>query len=121
MGFLGFGRGKQARLVVVTYEGPDRLMLNGNKTANDRSKKHAAVHGQTVCWVEFAPDGVPLDQGLGPAAGRLGPGEAERLLRELPRNADCRSVLEHMNQGREQTGRWMKRNNAASTASGKAV
>lgn len=121
MGFLGFGRGRQARLVVVTYEGPGRLMLNGNRTHNDRSKKHAASHSQTVCWIEFDVDGIPIDQGLGPASGRLGSGEAERLLRELPRNSDCRSVLAHMNEGRDQTGRWMKQVKSTPAARGSAV
>lgn len=108
MGFLGFGSRKQSHLVVVTYEGPARLMLNGNRTKDGRHKKHATAYGQTVCWVEFATDGIPTDQGLGPAAGRLPAGEAERLLRELPRNPSCRTVLEHLKEGREQSGRWLK-------------
>jgi hypothetical protein len=32
----------------------------------------------------------------------------ERLLRELPQTSCCRSVLEHLDQGRDHAGRWLE-------------
>ena len=102
MGFLGFGGRKESYLVVVTYEGPGRLRLNGNHVrGGSRSKQNAGSHGQTVCWAEFAPGRVRQDGGLGSQAPRLGAGEAERLLRDLPQLVECRTVLDAMEQGRE--------------------
>ncbi len=107
MGFLGFGGRSESYLIVVTYEGPGRLRLNGNHLKNKQTKKNAAAHEATVCWQEFGKGGVPRDQGLGPAAGSLKPSEAERLLRELIRLPETRKVLEDLASGRDISGKWL--------------
>ena len=107
MGFLGFGGKGETHLVVVIREGPSHLRLNGNQVRGSRIKKKAAVHPAAVCWIEFSPAGGLLDQGLGPAAGHLAPGEAERLLRELPQAEACRLVLRDLAQGPEHAARWL--------------
>src|SRR5687767_4575034 len=106
MGFLGFGRKSGTYLVVVTSEGSTRLRLNGNQMQSSRIKKNAAEHLGTVCWIEFEVGGPPRDQGLGPAASRLRPGEAERLLRELPRLEACRALLAELKQSPAHASRW---------------
>ena len=104
--FLGLGgRGRTRHLVVVTFEGPGRLRLNANRTTGSRTKQGAAAHDQTVGWVEFAPDGTRLDQGLGPAAGKLGVAEVTALLRDLPTNPACQSVLRGLGSGREHSSK----------------
>jgi hypothetical protein len=107
MGFLNFlGLGaKDSHLVVVTFEGPGRLRLNANRTSGKRGKKGAAAHEQTVGWIEFSPDGARLDQGLGPAAGKLGAAEVVALLRDLPTNPACQSVLRGLAGGREHSSK----------------
>ena len=108
MNFLGLKAKHEARLVVVTHEGHGRLMLNGNRTHDDHAKRNAAAYGDTVCWIELAPGGGRLDQGLGPAAGRLEAGEAERMLRDLPRSTEFRNVLGRLEDGRENAGHWLR-------------
>lgn len=109
MGWFHFGRrgDRHTYLVVATYEGPGRVRLNGNRIAGGPAKQNAAAHPQTVCWAEFAVDGARRDQGLGPMGGRLGDGQAERLLRELPRNTACRELLGDLADGRDRSGRWL--------------
>jgi hypothetical protein len=83
-------------------------MLNGNRTHDEHSRMNAAAHPETVCWIELAPGGGRLAQGVGPAAGRLGTAAVERLLRELPQTACCRTVLEQLEEGREHSRRWLE-------------
>jgi hypothetical protein len=108
MAFLSFKNKYDGRLLVVTYEGPGRLLLNGNRTHDERTRQNAAVHPEAVCWIELAPGGGRVAQGVGPAACRLESSEVDRLLRELPQTACCRAVLEHLEQGRSHVGRWLK-------------
>ena len=109
MGLLklfGLGRGGGERhLVVVTFEGPGRLRLNANRTKGAQGKRGATAHGQTVGWVEFSADGTRLDQGLGPAAGRLGAAQVASLLRDLPADPACRSVLRGLASGRDHSSK----------------
>src|SRR3954449_477089 len=107
MGFWGFGRRRDTHLVVVTSEGGTQLRLNGIRVQAARTKRNAAAHEQTVCWVEFEPGGPRTDQGPGPAAARLGAGEVERLLRELPQTAECRAVRGDLEGGQERAGHWL--------------
>lgn len=104
--FLGLGGGGGDRhLVVITFEGPGRLRLNANRTSGKRGRQGAAAHDQTVAWIEFAPDGGRLDQGLGPAAGKLGTEEVTALLRDLPSDPACRSVLRGLGSGRDHSSK----------------
>ena len=105
LNFLGLGKGGARHLVVVTFEGPGRLRLNANRTAGKRARQGAAAHEQTVGWIEFSPDGARLDQGFGPAAARLGAAEAAALLRDLPTNPACQSVLRGLTSGREHSSK----------------
>src|ERR1051325_5846173 len=90
MGIFNFGGKRETYLAVVTSEGPGRLRLNGVRVKDKEGRKAATSHDRTVCWVEFARDGVPLDRGVGRA--RIEAGQAERLLRDLPAMPTCRSV-----------------------------
>ena len=105
LGLLGLGGKGERHLVVITFEGPGRLRLNGNRSAGKRAKQGAAAHDQTVAWIEFAPAGGRLDQGLGPAAGRLGVEEVQALLRDLPTDPACRAVLQGLAGGREHSSK----------------
>ena len=78
------GRGGERHLVVITFEGPGRLRLNANRTSGKRARQGAIAHEQTIGWIEFSPDGGRLDQGLGPAAGKLGAAELTALLDTSP-------------------------------------
>ena len=117
MGLFGFGR-KDTNLVVVMYEGPTRMRLNGNRKrgkAADSAKKNATGHEGTICWIEFSQGGSRLDQGMGPAAAKLVAGEADRLLRELPFNPDCKAMLLDLEQGKERAAKilhWDSRSQA---------
>ena len=108
MAFLSFKNKYDGRLLVLTYEGPGRLLLNGNRTHDEHARRNAAAHPGTVCWIELAPGGGRVAQGVGPAASRLDKTEVERLLRELPQTSCCRSVLEHLEQGHDHSGRWLE-------------
>ena len=99
------GRGGDRYLVVVTFEGPGRLRLNANRTSGKRAKQGAMAHDQTVGWIEFSAEGGRLDQGTGPAAGRLGQTEVAALLRDLPSNPACRSVLRGLESGRDHSSK----------------
>jgi len=104
--FLGLrGRGGDRHLVVITFEGPGRLRLNANRTSGKRGKRGAAAHEQTVGWIEFAADGGRLDQGLGPAAAKLGGAEVAALLRDLPSDPACKSVLKGLASGRDHSSK----------------
>jgi hypothetical protein len=108
MGFLGFGKKVDTNLVVVTYEGPNKLRLNGNRKQGKEAaaaKKNASSHERTVCWIEFSQGGLRLDQGTGPAAAKVGVAEVDRLLRELPLNTVCREMLRDMEAGQERTAK----------------
>jgi hypothetical protein len=107
MGFPWFGKRNETHLVVVTLEGPGRLRLNGNVLRTKRMKMNAGEHPQTVCWIEFTPDGAREDGGKGPSADRLGGGEVDRLLRELPRTKECLAVIQDLMKGRERAGQWL--------------
>lgn len=100
------GRGDTA-LVVVSFEGTGRLRLNGIRVRRDRTRRNAEQHGQTVCWVHFGPVGERLDQGQGPEASRLDPGQVERLMRDLPDRPECQAVLKDLAQGKESSGHWL--------------
>jgi hypothetical protein len=108
MAFLGLKKKYVGRLIVLTYEGPGRLLLNGNRTHDEHARQRAAAHPGTVCWIELASGGGRMDQGVGPAAGHLDTAEVERLLRELPQTSCCRTVLEHLEQGRNHSCRWLE-------------
>jgi hypothetical protein len=99
------GRGGDRHLVVITFEGPGRLRLNANRTSGKRARQGAATHEQTIAWIEFAPEGGRLDQGLGPAAGKLNPAEVTALLRDLPSNPACKSVLRGLGSGRDHSSK----------------
>jgi hypothetical protein len=105
LGFLGLGGKVDRHLVVITFEGPGRLRLNGNRSAGKRAKQGAVAHEQTVAWIEFAVDGGRVDQGLGPAAGRIGTEEVQALLRDLPTDPACRAVLQGLAGGREHSSK----------------
>ena len=108
MAFLSFPKKYDGRLVVLTYEGPGRLLLNGNRTHDEHARRNAAAHPGTVCWIELASGGGRMAQGVGPAASHLDTAEVERLLRELPQTSCCRTVLEHLEQGRDHSCRWLE-------------
>jgi hypothetical protein len=99
------GRGGNRHLVVITFEGPGRLRLNANRTSSKRSLQGAVAHEGTVGWIEFAADGSRLDQGVGPAAGKLGPAAVAALLRDLPTNPACQSVLRGLVSGRDHSSK----------------
>jgi hypothetical protein len=105
LSFLGLGGKSERHLVVITFEGPGRLRLNGNRTAGKRARQGATAHEQTVAWIEFAPDGGRLNQGLGPAAGRVGTEEVQALLRDLPTDPACRAVLQGLASGRDHSSK----------------
>jgi hypothetical protein len=117
MAFLSFKKKYDGRLVVLTYEGPGRLLLNGNRTHDERARRNAAVHPGTVCWIELASGGRRLDQGVGPAASHLDTAEVQRLLHDLPQTSCCRTVLEHLEQGRDHSCRWLELTRGQSAAS----
>jgi len=121
MSFLSSKNKYDGRLVVVSYQGPGRLLLNGNRTRDEQARRNAAAHAETVCWIEVAPGGRRMAQGVGPAASRLESAEVERLLRELPRTACCRSVLEHLEQGRDHSGRWLELRRGQPAVSGNSL
>ena len=99
------GRGGERHLVVITFEGPGRLRLNANRTSGKRARQGAIAHEQTIGWIEFSPDGGRLDQGLGPAAGKLGAAELTALLRDLPSDPACKSVLRGLAGGRDHSSK----------------
>jgi hypothetical protein len=118
MGFLGFGK-KESNLVVVMFEGPNRLRLNGNRKKGkevDAAKKGAAAHERTVCWIEFSQGGMRLDQGKGPSAAKVGDSDVDRMLRDLPFNPVCKEMLRELESGQEKAARifsWEDRNQTA--------
>ena len=118
MTLLSFKKKYDGRLVVLTYEGPGRLLLNGNRTHDDRARRNAAAHPGTVCWIELASRGGRMAQGVGPAAIRLDTAEVERLLLELPQKSCCRTVLDHLEQGRDHSCRWLELTRGQPAASG---
>ena len=121
MAFLSFQKKYDGRLVVLTYEGPGRLLLNGNRTQDEHARRNAAAHPGTVCWIELASGGGRMAQGVGPAASHLDPAEVERLLRELPQTSCCRTVLEHLEQGRDHSCRWLELTRGQPAASGPSL
>lgn len=104
MGLFSFGRSKETFLAVVTSEGPGRLRLNGLRAKGQDSRKAAAAHERTVCWIEFATDGVRIDQGV----GRASAGQAEKILRDLPGNATCKGVLDRLREGQDSVAKWLQ-------------
>ena len=121
MAFLSFKKKYDGRLVVLTYEGPGRLLLNGNRTHDEQARRNAAAHPGTVCWIELASGGGRMAQGVGPAAGRLDTAEVERLLLELPQKSCCRTVLEHLDHGRDHSCRWLELTRGQPTADGPSL
>jgi hypothetical protein len=103
--FLGLRARGDRHLVVITFEGPGRLRLNANRTSGRRGKQGAVAHEQTIGWIEFAQDGSRVDQGLGPAAGKLRAAEVVALLRDLPTNPACQSVLRGLAGGRDHSSK----------------
>ena len=106
MGLFGFGKKSATFLTIVTAEGPGRLRLNGLKAKDKEAKKKAVGHDRTVCWIEFSNDGGVVDKGVGKT--RLQAGEAEKLLRDLPANPICRSVLDRLREGQDSVGKWLQ-------------
>ncbi len=107
---LGIAK-RDYNLVVLTYEGPNRFRLNGNRKRGKAvavAKRNAAAHDQTICWVEFSQSGKALDQGLGPAAEKIGREKAEVILRGLPTHPTCKKVLIELEQGAERTATFYK-------------
>jgi hypothetical protein len=121
MSLLSFKNKYDGRLVVLTYEGPGRLLLNGNRTRDEHARRNAAAHQMTVCWIELASGGGRMAQGIGPAAGHLESAAVERFLRELPQTSCCRTVLEHLEQGRKHSTRWLELMWGQPAASGPSV
>jgi len=102
---LGLGRGDH-NLVVLSYEGPNHFRLNGNRKHGKSlalAKRNAAAHDQTICWMEFNQSGKALDQGLGPAAEKIGREKAAEILRGLPTHPACKKVLIELEGGMERT------------------
>jgi hypothetical protein len=118
MAYLSFKQKYDGRLVVLTYEGPGRLLLNGNRTHDEHARRNAAAHPGTVCWIELASGGGRMAQGVGPAASHLDTAEVERFLRELPQTSCCRTVLEHLEEGRDHSSRWLELTRRQPAASG---
>src|SRR5262245_23663521 len=116
MGFLGFGKRVDSNIVVVMYEGPNRLRLNGNRKKGKEAKaakQGGSTHQHTVCWIEFSQGGMRLDQGKGPAAAKLGDSEVDRMLKDLPLNSVCKEMLHELEGGQEKAARilsWENRN-----------
>lgn len=107
MGLFGFGK-KEENLVVVTYEGPNRLRLNGNRKEGrevEQAKQGAKAHTRTVVWFTFDMKGKRLDQGTGPASDRVAAGETERMLRELPINKIVLDMLRELEQGADRSAK----------------
>ena len=121
MTFLSFKKKYDGRLVVLTFEGPGRLLLNGNRTHDEHARRNAAAHPGTVCWIELASGGGRMAQGVGPAAIHLDTAEVERFLRELPQTPCCRTVLEHLEQGRDHSSRWLELTRGQPAASGPSL
>ena len=121
MAFLSLKKKYDGRLVVLTYEGPGRLLLNGNRTHDEHARRNAAAHPETVCWIELESGGGRMAQGVGPAAGHLDPAEVDRLLRELPHTSCCRTVLEHLEEGHDHSCRWLELTRAQPAASGPSL
>lgn len=95
-------------IVAVTFEGPERLRLNGNREKGKRAldaKKGAANHSRTICWVVFDQEGKRLEGGLGMSADRLPPNQAERMLMSLPTNRIVLELVRELEQGRERVAR----------------
>ena len=121
MGLLGFKKNYDGRLVVLTYEGPGRLLLNGNRTHGENARRNAAAHPGTVCWIELASGGGRMAQGVGPAAARLDNAEVDRLLHDLPQTSCCRTVLEHLENGHDHSCRWLELNRGQPAANGPSL
>jgi uncharacterized Fe-S cluster-containing protein len=62
-----------------------------------------------------------MAQGVGPAAGHLDTLEVERLLLELPQKSSCRTVLEHLEEGRDHSCRWLELTREQRAASGPSL
>ena len=62
-----------------------------------------------------------MAQGVGPAASHLDTAEVERLLHELPQTSCCRTVLEHLEQGRDHSCRWLELTRGQPAASGPSL
>ena len=103
--FLGLRARVDRHLVVVTFEGPGRLRLNANRSSGPQAKRGAVAHPRTVGWIELTPDGTLLDHAIGPAAPKLGTTEVVALLRSLPTDPACRSVLRDLGTGRTQASK----------------
>ena len=121
MAFLSFKKKYDGRLFVLTYEGPGRLLLNGNRTHDEHARRNAAAHPGTVCWIELASGGGRMAQGVGPAASHLDPAEVERLLGELPQTSCCRTVLGHLEEGHDHSCRWLELTRGQPAASGPSL
>ncbi len=105
MGLFGFGGRGETFLTIVTAEGPGRLRINGLRSKDKHSKSVAVAHVRTVCWIEFSRAGGMLDKGIGKAAAQ--PGQAEKLLRDLPASPTCRGVLDRLREGQDSVGKWL--------------
>ncbi len=106
MGLFGFSKKSEHFLTIVTMEGPGRLRLNGLRAKDPAAKKVAVGHERAVCWIEFTPEGMIHDKGLGRAAAQAG--GADVILRDLPSTAICRGVLDRLREGQESVGKWLK-------------
>ncbi len=121
MSFLSSKNKYDGRLVVVSYQGPGRLLLNGNRTRDEQARRNAAAHADTVCWIELTPGRKQMAQGVGPATCRLESAAVEKLLRDLTQTACCRSVLDHLEQGRDHSARWLELRRGQAAVSGNAI
>ncbi|RUL88676.1 hypothetical protein [Tautonia sociabilis] len=107
MGWFGFAK-KTTYIVAVSYEGPNRLRLNGNRSEGGKIKKNAAAHEQTVIWMEVTSGGGRVDQGTGPSSARLAPGELEALRRDVHLSSAFKAVVEELDSGRDHASKWYK-------------
>ena len=121
MALFTFKKKYDSRLVVLTYEGPGRLLLNGNRTQDEHARRNAAAHPGTVCWIELGSGGGRMAQGVGQAACHLDTAEVERLLHELPQTSCCRTVLEHLEEGHDHSCRWLELTRGQPAASGRSL
>jgi hypothetical protein len=112
MTFLSLKKKYDGRLLVLTYEGPGRLLVNGNRTHDEHARRNAAAH---------PGGGGRMAQGVGPAAGHLETAEVQRLLHELPQTSCCRTVLEHLEQGHDHSCHWLELTRGQPAGSGPSL
>ena len=104
MGIFDVFSRRDWNILAITYEGPGRLRLNANHKRGSKAlkaMKGASLHPQTVCWIVFDRKEKKIDDGLGPAAVKLGEDQASKILLSLPTNRDVLTMLLALKEGRD--------------------